>query len=128
MLLVTLAAMFVISCSGKAVLYSPYELQEFPPKIQQHIKNGEVSLGMSPQAVRYSWGAPKAVRVRESEDGSYVEEWIYTRLRVFATRLTFVEGKLAGIISGPAKSKPLSSLMKKQKDDVKQEPKSVQEQ
>ena len=64
----------------------------------------------------------------EAEDGDYVEEWIYTRMRLYAPRLIFTEGKLTGIISGPTRTKPLMNLQKKQKDDVKQESETIQEQ
>ena len=110
-------ASLVISCSQKTIRFSPYEIQEFEPEIQEHIRNGEIALGMSPQAVRYSWGAPNLIRVRETKDGTYKEEWIYTKLRIYATRLIFTEAKLTGIISGAAKRKPpsLMGLGKKSK-------------
>ncbi|KKL97131.1 hypothetical protein LCGC14_1837560 [marine sediment metagenome] len=109
-LLLAAAALFIISCASERVRFSPYELQDFSPEIQEHIKKGEVALGMSQQAIRYSWGAPVAVRIDEKKVDAYTEEWIYTKMRVFVTRLIFTDGKLTGIISGTAKRKPLSSL------------------
>ena len=109
-LLLTAAAVLVISCSTSGVRYSAYELQEFSPDVQGQIKSGEVSLGMSQQAVRFSWGAPKAVSVKGEIDGAYTEEWLYTRMRVMVTKLVFSDGKLTGIVSGAKRRRPLSSL------------------
>ncbi len=109
-LLLAAAAVLVISCIGDGVRYSPYELQVFPHDVQEQIKNGEVALGMSQQAVRFSWGAPKAVVIKDKITDAYTEEWIYTRLRVFATKLVFSDGKLSGIISGAKRRRPLTSL------------------
>lgn len=120
-LLLAAAALFIVSCSGQLVKYSPYELQAFSPETQEHIKNGEIALGMSPLAARYSWGAPKMVNVKEDLSSGYTEEWIYTRMRVFVTRLIFTEGKLTGIISGSTKRNPLSSHRNSDKSDEKQD-------
>ncbi len=109
-LILAAAALFIISCASDRVRFSPYELQDFSPEVQEHIKKGEVALGMSQQAIRYSWGAPVVVRIDEKKVDAYTEEWIYTKMRVFVTRLIFTDGKLTGIISGTAKRKPLSSL------------------
>ncbi len=120
-LLLAAAAVLVISCVGGGVRYSPYELQEFPQKTQEQIKNGEVALGMRQQAVRFSWGAPKEVRIKDEVEGAYTEEWLYTRMRVFVTKLVFTDGKLSGIISGRRKpSKPLTSLGLRESSDQKQ--------
>lgn len=109
-LLLASIAVLVMSCVGDGVRYSPYELQVFPQEAQEQIKNGEVALGMSQQAVRFSWGAPKIVVIKDEIVGAYTEEWIYTRLRVFVTKLVFTDGKLSGIISGAKRRKPLTSL------------------
>lgn len=109
-LMLAAAALFIISCASDRVRFSPYELQDFSPEVQEHIKKGDVALGMSQQAVRYSWGAPAAVRIDEEKVDAYTEVWLYTKMRVFVTRLIFTDGKLTGIISGTAKRKPLSSL------------------
>ncbi len=110
MILLAVSAFFIISCASNDVRYSPFELQDFSAETQEHIKNQQVALGMSQQAVRYSWGAPNAVRIDEEKIDSYTEEWLYTRMRVFVTKLIFTDGKLTGIISGAAKRRPLSSL------------------
>ncbi len=109
-LLLAAAAVLVMSCAGDSVRYSPYELQVFPPEVQEQIKNGEVALGMSQQAVRFSWGAPKVVIIKDDIQDAYTEEWVYTRLRVYVTKLVFSDGKLSGIISGAKRRRPLTSL------------------
>ncbi|MFC1549627.1 hypothetical protein ACFL4R_02005, partial [Nitrospirota bacterium] len=76
-------------CS-QTVRYSPGELESFSPNVREHIKKKEVSLGMSQTAVRYSWGAPKAVKVLPEEGR---EVWVYSSLRVYVTKLTFAGGK-----------------------------------
>ena len=121
-ILLAAAAIFIIACTGESVRYSPYELQDFDPKVQERIKNAEVSIGMSPQAVRYSWGAPKAVRVKESDEGLYTEEWIYTRARVIATKLIFQEGRLVGIVTGSTVNKNPIDLIRgdQQKEQQKE--------
>ena len=120
-LLLAAAAVLVISCVGDGVRYSPYELQALPQDVQEQIKNGEVALGMSQQAVRFSWGAPKAVRIKDEVEGAYTEEWLYTRMRVIRTTLVFTDGKLSGIVTGAKKpSMPLTSLGLRKSPDQKQ--------
>ena len=80
--------------------YSPDEIKDFPPEMQEHIKQREIVTGMTMQQVRYSWSAPAAIRViKPSEDGKYREEWIYKRMGVFRTRLIFTDGKLTEIVT-----------------------------
>ncbi len=119
-LLLVAATVLVMSCVGDGVRYSPYELQEFPQEVQEQIKNSEVALGMSQQAVRFSWGAPKVVVIKDEVESAYTEEWIYTRLRVFVTKLVFTDGKLSGIISGAKRRKPLTSLGLRKSSDQQQ--------
>ncbi len=85
---------------ARSVRYSPDEIKDFPPAIQEHIKKGEVVTGMTQPQVRYAWGSPDYVNVLSpSVDGRYREEWIYTRMGVFKTRLIFTDKKLTEIIS-----------------------------
>jgi len=98
-----LVVLFLAACMSQ-VRYSPAELNQFSPKIQEHIKKSEIALGMSQAAVRLSWGAPSEVRVLEPDDqGNYREEWIYPRFVLFAKKLIFTDGKLTGIIDGKRK-------------------------
>jgi hypothetical protein len=97
--LIVFSAVFFAACGG--VRYSPSEISSYPSGIQEHIKKGEVALGMTPLEVRYTWGAPDVVRIPGAgTDGRFREIWVYRTLGVFAKRLVFVDGKLSGIISG----------------------------
>lgn len=106
--LVTAAfALLLLSCSS-SVRYSPSEISTYDSPMQEHIKKGEVVLGMTPLQVRYAWGAPNAVRIPGAdEEGRFKEVWIYARMRIFSTKLVFTDGKLTGILSGVAERKPL---------------------
>jgi hypothetical protein len=110
---VVVVALLLAACSTSGVRYSPREIKSFPPEIQEHIKNAEVTLGMSPLAVRYAWGAPAEVNILEPDSqGRFREEWVYRKLRFMKTRLIFTDGKLTGIIStepGISKSKKKES-------------------
>lgn len=103
-LLAAIALMLIAGCSQQ-VRYSPGELEVFEPNIREHIKNKEVSLGMPQAAVRYSWGAPIAVKTHPEENK---EVWIYSSLRVYVTKLTFVDGKLVGSSSSLSINNPLT--------------------
>lgn len=85
----------------KSVRYSEDEIRGFPIDVQEHIRNGEVSLGMSQSQVRYAWGSPSSVIILEpSEDGKNREEWVYGKfMGIFKTRLIFTDGKITEIIS-----------------------------
>lgn len=88
-------------CSSTAVRYSPEEISSYPPVIQERIKNNEISAGMTVQQVRYSWGSPSEINaISPSDDGKPREEWIYPKMMgILKTRLIFIDGKLAVIIS-----------------------------
>jgi hypothetical protein len=102
-----LLALAFVACSHP-VRYAPSELNQFSPAVQEHIKKAEVTLGMSPAAVRLSWGPPTSVTVMKPDaQGNYREEWIYTKAKVWATRLVFTDQKLTGFIQGLAPRKPL---------------------
>lgn len=81
----------------KSIRYSEEEIKGFPTEIQDHIRKGEIMLGMSTQEVRYAWGPPDSVKILEPFEGKAREEWIYSTLRlgVYGTRLLlFLDGKL----------------------------------
>ena len=96
--LVIFIIMFILlSQAGctKSIRYSEEEIKGFPPSIQEHIKNGEVVLGMSPQHVRYAWGAPDSLKILAPFEGKTREEWMYSTLGVVETKLLiFFDGKL----------------------------------
>jgi hypothetical protein len=85
----------------KSIRYSEEEIKDFPPSIQEHIIKGEVMPGMTSQQVRYAWGAPDSIKFLEPLDGKAREEWIYSTMGVFGTRLlVFFDGKLVYISRG----------------------------
>jgi hypothetical protein len=89
-----LSLLLGVGCT-KAVRYSEDEIKAFSPEMQENIRKGQVVLGMSPQEVRYAWGSPDSVRILEPFDGKQLEEWIYSTLPVYGTRLLlFCDGKL----------------------------------
>jgi hypothetical protein len=97
-LIVSVLLFFLQVGCAKSIRYSVDEIKDFPPSIQEHIKKGEVALGMTPKEVRYAWGAPDSIRNLEPLDGKTREEWIYSAkgvMGVIATRLLlFLDGKL----------------------------------
>ena len=81
---------------AKSVRYTEEEIQKFPPETQEHIRKGEVKLGMTTQQVRYAWGAPSSIKFLEpTPDGKTREEWVYSKLGPLSSKLlVFVDGKL----------------------------------
>jgi len=80
---------------ARHVRYSETEIQNYSPESQEHIRKGEISLGMNPEQVRYAWGNPDSQKVLEPYEGKTREEWIYSKLGVFQTKiLLFYGGKL----------------------------------
>lgn len=102
--IITLLLVLAAGCTPK-VRYSPGELDVFTPEVREHIVKKEISLGMTQAAVRYSWGAPQAVKVIPEGDK---EIWVYSSARVYVTKLTFAEGKLVGSTSGFSLNSPIS--------------------
>jgi len=96
-IIVILAVSFLlgIGCT-KSVRYTEEEIQKYPTDIQENIRQGEIKLGMTTQQVRYAWGAPNSIKFLEpTPEGKTREEWVYSKLGVFSTRLlVFVDGKL----------------------------------
>jgi len=97
LIIVILAVSFLfgVGCT-KSVRYTEEEIQQFPPETQEHIRQGEAKLGMTTQQVRYAWGAPNSIKFLEpTPEGKTREQWVYSKLGVFSTKLlVFVDGKL----------------------------------
>ncbi|MEW6571631.1 MAG: hypothetical protein AB1390_10755 [Nitrospirota bacterium] len=98
-LLMATALVFLLQTGcTKAIRYTEEEIKDFPQNIQEHIRQGEISLGMTPKQVRYAWGSPESIKVLEPYEGKSREEWIYSTmgtLGVVGTRLLlFLDGKL----------------------------------
>ena len=103
-LLFTLAIWSFSGCS-KTVRYSPEEIKDYPPAIQEQIRQGNVVIGMTTQQVRYAWGPPSTVNViAPAADGKPREEWIYAAMGMgvfMERRLLFVDGRLVDIFPEP---------------------------
>nr|MDA8088559.1 hypothetical protein [Nitrospiraceae bacterium] len=54
---------FLMGAMGcqQEVRYSPSEISGYPEATQKLIREGKVSMGMTPDEVRYAWGAPSEV-------------------------------------------------------------------
>jgi len=99
-LLIGMGILLVLAACTKEVRYSPGEIEKFPPEVQSKIRSGEVSLGMTPEMVRYSWGSPNEVNVlKPNPEGKMREEWIYENF-ISVTSLIFTEGVLTEIATG----------------------------
>jgi hypothetical protein len=103
-LLLTLVFASFMGCS-KTVRYSPEEIKDYPPAVQEQIRQGNVVIGMTTQQVRYTWGPPSTVNViAPTPDGKPREEWIYGSMGMgvfMERRLLFVDGKLVDIFPEP---------------------------
>ena len=92
--------LFALTGCTKSMRYSPEEIRDFPPSVQEHIKKEEITPGMTMAQVRYSWGGPDLVRVLAADaQGRERVEWTYKRMQVLKTRLVFTNGSLTEIVS-----------------------------
>ncbi len=115
---------FCFSGCSSAVRYSPDEIKDYPPDVQQRIRQGDVVMGMTSQQVRYALGSPATVNVlTPSLDGKPREEWIYSATVGFVVkrRLLFVEGKLTDIYPEPERpvAEPAEQPAEKSPDEKK---------
>lgn len=95
--LILFFVIFLMSQSGcvKSIRFTEEEIRNFPPNIQENIRKGEIALGMTKEQVRYAWGSPDSIRILSPIDEKSREEWIYSYLGIFNTRiLFFLDGKL----------------------------------
>ena len=100
-LFLTLTFWSLSGCTS-TVRYSPEELKDYPPEIQDQIREGNVSMGMTSQQVRYAWGSPSTVNtLTPTLEGKLREEWIYSSGIFIQRRLLFVDGKLFDIFPAP---------------------------
>lgn len=95
-----ITAIFLTGCQ-KEVRYSPSEITQYPADVQAHIRAGEVTMGMTPDEVRFAWGAPSQVNVlKPAPNGDMREEWIYKDVTTFSsTTLEFTAGKVTEMSS-----------------------------
>jgi len=100
--LVVLMAWSLGGCASSTARYSQDEIKDYPPAVQENIQQGMVSIGMTPQQVRYAWGAPSTINVLPpTENGKKKEEWLYSSALVMKKRLLFIEDKLVDIFPAP---------------------------
>jgi hypothetical protein len=85
-------------CAASSVRYTSEELKAFSPDVQQKIIKGEISNGMTPQEVRYTWHAPKGVHTSKTKDNKIAEQWNYSNMGACPITLFFYEGKLSSIV------------------------------
>jgi hypothetical protein len=89
-----------VSACAKSIRYSPDEIKDFPPAVQESIRNNEVIFGMTKLQVRYSWGGPDDIIVLQpTETGKERIEWVYKKMQFFRSRLIFTDDSLTEIIS-----------------------------
>ena len=89
-----------VSACSKSIRYSQEEIKDFSPSIQEHIKKGEITIGMTTIQVRYSWGGPdQTIVLAPGELGKERLEWIYTSMHFLKSRLIFTDNRLTEIIS-----------------------------
>ena len=91
--------LFTAGCAT-AVRFTHEEIKEYPLEVQEKITRGEVSPGMTQQQVRYAWGAPNTIRTFDAVDNKSKEEWVYSNMWGYKTRLLFINGKLTDITEG----------------------------
>lgn len=96
--LFSLVLLFIQAGCATPVRYTEEEIKGSPPEIQDHIRKGEIALGMTPTEVRYAWGSPETIKILAPYDGKTREEWIYSTTGSFGiigTKiLLFYDGKL----------------------------------
>lgn len=114
--LLFLIAWSLFGCAG-AVRYSPEEIGEYPPAVQENIRQGVVAIGMIPQQVRFAWGPPSTINILSpTEDGKRREEWIYSTSIFFEKRVLFIEGKVADIFPEPKRPSEIKQDEKKDEE------------
>lgn len=99
LIITVLIVLAVLAGCASTVRYTADEIKGYPPKVQDFIMKGEVSLGMTQQQARYAWGSPDHSYMLTPINGKPREEWVYnTYLGIKSKRLVFEDGKLAHIL------------------------------
>jgi outer membrane protein assembly factor BamE (lipoprotein component of BamABCDE complex) len=96
-IVILISVLLLVSTVGctKSIRYTEDEIQKFPQTVQDNIRKGEIALGMTTQQVRYAWGAPDSIKFLEPFENRSREEWIYSTIGIFGTKLLiFYDGKL----------------------------------
>ena len=76
----SLCIIFVVLFSGcsQSIRYTEEEIKDYPQAVQEHIRKGQIDLGMTPEQVRYAWGPPDVVRFLSPYQEKAREEWSYS--------------------------------------------------
>jgi outer membrane protein assembly factor BamE (lipoprotein component of BamABCDE complex) len=92
---------FVVLLSAgctQSVRYTEEEIQKFPVEVQDHIRKGEINVGMNKEQVRYAWGSPDSIEILDPFEGNSREEWTYSQKGTFGVvssrLLLFYDNKL----------------------------------
>ena len=98
-LFIALGLLFLLQAGcTKAVRYTEDEIKDYPQKVQEDIRKGQVETGMTKEQVRYAWGSPDSIRILDPFEGRTREEWVYSHavtLNVIGSKLlVFYDGKL----------------------------------
>lgn len=98
-LILCIMLLSIASCM-KTMRYTSGEINEYPPSIQEHIKKGEITTGMTLIQARYAWGPPDVVNVLPPDGrGRERIEWVYKKWGVFRTILRFADKKITEIVT-----------------------------
>ena len=101
------AAVVLAGCAH-SIRYSPSEISGYPPAIRKDIQEQTVAMGMTPNQVRFAWGAPSNIIVLPpAPNGQRREKWTYSELLGTAhTTLIFTGGRVTEMSSkGPTSKK-----------------------
>jgi hypothetical protein len=100
LLVISVSLLLFLGCA-KSIRYTEDEIKTFPDEIKEHVRKGQISLGMSQEQVRYAWGAPDSIKFLEAFENKSREEWTYSfkeTLNVVTYKvLFFYDGKLVYI-------------------------------
>ena len=82
----------------KSIRYTEAEIADYTPTTQDHIRKGQIALGMTKEQVRFAWGSPDSTRFLPAFEGKSREEWTYSTIRalnvVTSKILFFYDGRL----------------------------------
>ncbi len=98
-LFIALGLLFILQMGcTKSVRYTEEEIKDYPPKVQEDVRKGQIDVGMTKEQVRYAWGNPDSIKFLEPFEGKAREEWIYSHaatLGVVGSKLLlFYDGRL----------------------------------